>query len=69
MSNYPLREVEGMVADGQSMESIEDFIEDRTHHLSGEARSALWLMAWIETNRENRPQRGVARPPSVRPVA
>ena len=57
MFNYPLRVVEGMVADGRSLKSIEDFIEDRTHHLSEEARSALWLLAWSETNRENRPRR------------
>jgi hypothetical protein len=48
--------VEAMIADGQSLESIEGFIEDRAH-LSGEARFALRLLAWTETDRENRRQR------------
>jgi len=56
MREYPLRAVEAMVANGCSLGSIEDFIEDRTH-LSEEDRSALWLVAWIETGREHRRQR------------
>lgn len=45
-----------MVANGCSLKSIEHFIEDRIS-LSGDARSALWLLAWTETSRENRRQR------------
>ena len=56
MRTYPLRVVEAMVADGCSLESIEDFIEGRTE-LSEEVRSALWLLAWSETSGENRRQR------------
>ena len=56
MRTYPSRAVEAMVATGSSWESIEDFIETRTH-LSEDARSALWLVAWSETSRENRRQR------------
>ena len=56
MHEYPLGAVEAMVANGCSLGSIEDFIEERTH-LSEEDRSALWLLAWIETGRENRRQR------------
>jgi hypothetical protein len=56
MREYPLEAVEAMVADGRSLESIEHFIEDRTH-LSRDVRSALWLLAWTETSREHRRQR------------
>jgi len=56
MREYPLDAVEAMVANGCSLGSIEDFIEDRTH-LSEEVRSALWLVAWIETGREHRRRR------------
>jgi hypothetical protein len=56
MHNYPLRVVEAMIASGRSLEAIEDFIENGTH-LSEEIRSALWLFAWTETARENRPHR------------
>ena len=56
MHNYLLRVVEAMVASGQSLEAIEDFIENGTH-LSEEIRSALWLFAWTGTARENRPHR------------
>ena len=45
-----------MVASGQSLESIEGFIESGPH-LSEDVRSALWLLAWSETSRENRRQR------------
>jgi hypothetical protein len=53
MREYPLLMVEAMAANGCSLESIEDFIEGRTH-LSKEERSALWLLAWTEIRRENR---------------
>jgi hypothetical protein len=56
MREYPLLMVEAMAANGCSLESIEDFIEGRTH-LSEEERSALWLLAWTEIRRENRRQR------------
>lgn len=50
MSNPPRRAVETMIASGQSMESIEDFIEGLPHE-SEETRSALWLLAWTDTRR------------------
>jgi hypothetical protein len=56
MHGHPRREVEAMIASGRSLEAIEDFIENGTH-LSEESRSALWLFAWTETARENRPHR------------
>ncbi|MGZ6574978.1 MAG: hypothetical protein ACXVHJ_28600 [Solirubrobacteraceae bacterium] len=56
MREYTLRVVGAMVANGLSLESIEGFIEGETH-VSEEVRSALWLLAWSETSRENRRQR------------
>jgi hypothetical protein len=56
MREYPLRVVGAMVVNGQSLESIEGFIEGRTD-LSEEVRSALWLLAWSEARREDRRQR------------
>jgi hypothetical protein len=56
MREDPLRSVEAIVANGSSLWSTEDFIEDRTD-LSEVVRSAPWLSAWIETSRENRRQR------------
>jgi hypothetical protein len=45
-----------MVANGCSLESIDYFIESRTQ-LSEEERSALWLLAWSKSGREERRQR------------
>ena len=52
MHDYQLRVVEGMIDSGDSFESIEGFIDGLTH-VSEEARSALWLLAW--TDRQGEP--------------
>jgi hypothetical protein len=54
MYSHPLRRVKAMVADYRTLESIEDFVENETH-LSEDDRSALWLLAWIETGRQHLP--------------
>jgi hypothetical protein len=56
MREYPLHVVGAMIANGQTLKSIEGFIEGKTQ-LPEEERSALWLLAWSETRRENRRQR------------
>ena len=56
MRSYPSRVVEAFVANDSGRESTEDLIENRTH-LTGEGRSALGLLTWSETSRENRRQR------------
>jgi hypothetical protein len=72
MFTHPLQQVEVMVATDCSFESIEDFIENETH-LSEDARSALWLLAWIKIGRQHPPpasgidNQGV--PPEAHPVA
>jgi hypothetical protein len=55
MHDYQLRAIEAMIASGQNFEAIERFIDGLTH-MSEEARSALWLLAWTETSKENRLQ-------------
>ena len=55
MHDYPLQVVEAMIASGHSFESIEVFIDDLIH-VSEETRSALWLLAWTESSKENRLQ-------------
>ena len=56
MRTHPLGVLEAMLANGCSLESIEGFIEDRTH-LAEEVGSALSMLAWSETKHENRRQR------------
>lgn len=72
MFTHPLQQVKAMVATDCSFESIEDFIENETH-LSEDARSALWLLAWIKTGRQHRGRGSDANnhgvPPEARPVA
>jgi hypothetical protein len=56
MREYARRVVEAMVANGCSLESIDHFIESRSH-LSEEERSVMWLFAWSKSARENRRRR------------
>jgi hypothetical protein len=41
-------EVEGMLQSGQSFELVEEFINRQL--ISEEQKSALWLLAWAETD-------------------
>lgn len=50
------RDVEAMLERGVPFEHIEGYIEGR-RDLSGDQRSALWLLAWCETSEDRR--RGV----------
>jgi len=45
--------VEAMIGAGASFERIEQYIEERAD-LSNDVRSALWLLAWCETDPEQR---------------
>jgi hypothetical protein len=42
-----------MLDRGESFEQIEEFI-NRAFGLGEDARSALWLYAWVETDRDDR---------------
>ncbi len=45
--------VEGMVGEDVRLEDIEKYIEGCVH-LPEDSKSALWLLAWTETNRHER---------------
>lgn len=49
-----VREIDAMVGEGVPFERIEARIEELA--LSGDAKSALWLYAWAETDRPTRRQ-------------
>jgi hypothetical protein len=46
------RSVEQQLADGVPFGLIEDYIED--HVQEGSVKSALWLLAWAETDHDTR---------------
>jgi hypothetical protein len=47
------RVIEGQLARGCPFETIESYISSR-RDLSPEAQSALWLLAWVETDPDER---------------
>jgi len=49
MSNSAQRDVERMLAANVGFADIETYIEDRID-LSANAKGALWLLAWTETD-------------------
>jgi hypothetical protein len=49
------RDVEGMLERNVPFEHIEAYIEGRKD-LDDDRRSALWLLAWVETSRDERRQ-------------
>ena len=53
MSNRAQRDVERMLAANVGFADIETYIEDRID-LSANAKGALWLLAWTETDRPAR---------------
>jgi len=53
MSNSAQRDVEGMLAANVGFADIETYIEGRVD-LSANAKGALWLFAWTETDRPAR---------------
>jgi hypothetical protein len=55
-------EVEAMLRAGKSLDQIEDRIEEMP--VSGEAKSALWLLAWSERESGKR-QRVREEPPNA----
>jgi len=55
MNKSAQRAVENMLAANVGFAEIETYIEDRVG-LSAHAKSALWLLAWTETNRGDRRQ-------------
>lgn len=48
-----LARVEGMIDDHTGLWKIEEYIEARSD-LPSEAKSALWLFAWVETDKADR---------------